>query len=973
MEDKRQYLVQEFIKRFGGPEEGVKLYYSPGRVNLIGEHIDYNGGKVFPCALTFGTWGAVRLREDRQLRFESVNFPHRVETSLDPVEYRKEDGWSNYPKGVIKEFLMRGVALTGMDIMVFGEIPNGSGLSSSASLEVLIATMLNDLFECHIDKVTLTQMCQHSENTFNGVNCGIMDQFSVGLGRENKAILLDCATLDYSYVPLELGKVSIVIGNTKKKRGLADSKYNERRAECEEALADLQKKLPIKALCDLTPAQFEENKHLIKNPVARRRAEHAVYENARVLEAVQVLGRGDIAAFGELMNQSHDSLRDLYEVTGVELDTMVEEARKIPGTLGSRMTGAGFGGCTVSLVKEDQVDEFIKQVGRAYKARTGLEGEFYVAKAGQGAQRVDEPIEFLVEELLAYGLSEKLIEKPDVVFVRNQLLELLKLSEPYGVTDGTQPCKAAFEKMKKDLGGGENGMPETEAMEKLGIHVIFDNGETADAAGDGMASAEAEKPVSGKAPDASTERYSPAPILDKILDYMVNTGLIEGESTDYRDLMDAKIMGFFVARPSEVAKEFEKLRQADPVKASEYFYHLSRASHYVMDERIEKNLYWQARTEYGDLEITINLSKPEKDPRVIAKMLQMKNAAYPKCLLCPENVGYQGRLGHPARQNLRQIPLEIQGEEWYLQYSPYTYYNEHCILLKGEHVPMKISELTFRRLFQFITLLPHYFMGSNAGLPVVGGSILTHEHYQGGHHVFPMEKASIRCEYKDRLAKDVKIAVVNWAMSCIRITGKNPEEVIRVASHLLTFWEGYSDPQVGIYAFTEEEKNGEKVRVPHNAITPIARRKADGAYELDLVLRNNLTSEEYPDGIFHPHPELHHIKKENIGLIEVMGLAVLPGRLQKELGLISEILCGLDEESLTKAQRESLVKHDPWISEMKARYGVVSSRDEAEKILKDEVGKIFAKVLEDCAVYKNDPSGLIGFDRFMLKAGLIRQ
>ena len=915
MKDNREYLVGEFIKRFGGTGEGIKLYYSPGRVNLIGEHIDYNGGKVFPCALTFGTWGAVRLRDDRALRFESVNFPHRVETSLDPVEYRKEDGWANYPKGVIKEFLMRGVKLSGMDIMVFGEIPNGSGLSSSASLEVLIATMLNDLFEARIDKVTLTKMCQHSENTFNGVNCGIMDQFSVGLGRENKAILLDCASLDYSYVPLELGPVAIVIGNTKKKRGLADSKYNDRRAECDQALADLKKKLPISALCDLTPQKFEENKRLIQNSTCRRRAEHAVYENARVLEAVKVLEKGDIEAFGELMNQSHDSLRDLYEVTGFELDTMVEEARKIPGTLGSRMTGAGFGGCTVNLVKEDQVNEFIEKVGEAYEKKTGLKPEFYVAKAGRGACRVDEPIEFLVEELLAYGLTEELIEKNDVVFVRNQLLDILKLQEPWKETNGTQPCAEAF-KMKEFY----------------------------------------------------RDHYTPQPILDKILDYMVDTGLIESESIDHRDLMDAKIMGLFVARPSEVARKFEELRKNDPVEASEYFYHLSRASHYVMDERIQKNLYWKAPTEYGDLEITINLSKPEKDPRVIAKMLKMKNAAYPKCLLCPENVGYAGRLGHPARQNLRQIPMELQGEEWYLQYSPYTYYNEHCILLKGEHVPMKITELTFRRLFQFITYLPHYFMGSNAGLPVVGGSILTHEHYQGGHHVFPMEKAYIRCEYRDRRVPNVKLAIVHWAMSCIRLTGKNPSEVIRIASHILTTWEAYSDPSVGVYAKTEEDGK----EVPHNAITPIARRTEDGGYELDLVLRNNLTSEEYPDGIFHPHPELHHIKKENIGLIEVMGLAVLPGRLQKELGLIRGILTGLDEEKLNDAQKQSLEKHEPWIQEMKARYGTELEDEDAEEILQKEVGQIFQKVLEDCAVFKNSPSGLIAFDKFMLKCGFTR-
>ena len=903
-------MQEEFKKLYG--EGDVTLYYAPGRVNLIGEHIDYNGGKVFPCALSFGTFGAVRVREDRKVRFASLNFPKTVEIELDNNEFDEKDDWANYPKGVIKEFQMRGHKLQGMDILVYGEIPNGSGLSSSASLEVLIAVMLNDLFGCDYDKVTMVQMCQHSENTFNGVNCGIMDQFAVGLGRESHAILLDCATLDYEYAPLDMNGVKLIIGNTKKRRGLADSKYNERRAECDGALADLQKKLDIQALCDLTPAEFEEHKCLIQGQLPQNRAEHAVYENARVNEAVTALKKGDMVRFGQLMNESHDSLRDLYEVTGMELDTMVEEARKIPGTLGSRMTGAGFGGCTVSLVKEEDVELFIEQVGKNYEARTGLKPEFYVADAGQGAGRVDAPIEFLLEELLAYGLDRKLIQDCDAPLVRNQLLELLQLEAPYGEMKGMLPCEAAF------------------AAARL-----------------------------------EAQADTPYPILKKILDYMVEHGLIEGESVTLRDLMDAKIMGFFTARPSEVANTFEFLCQEGPEKASEYFYNLSRNNHYVMSERIAKNLYWQTETPYGDLEITVNLSKPEKDPKEIAKLKFMKSSSYPKCLLCPENVGYAGRLNHPARQNLRQIPMNLQGEQWYLQYSPYVYYNEHCILLKGEHVPMKISELTFRRLIQFIEKLPHYFMGSNAGLPVVGGSILSHEHYQGGHHVFPMEKASVRQSYTHRSYPGVTISVVNWQMSCVRISGSDKEELIQLATHLLNFWEGYSDERVGIFAETDGQ--------PHNAITPIARFNAKGEYELDLVLRNNLCTEEYPDGVFHPHPHLHHIKKENIGLIEVMGLAVLPGRLQKELQLIQEILMGGNMEAFSAADQESLEKHLPWIERMQKKYGVVAEADKAEAIVKREVGEIFSQVLEDAGVYKNTPEGITAFDRFMLTAGCLRK
>lgn len=920
-------LLQEFINTYGQVEgsdtpvssqsaldQKVFTYYAPGRVNLIGEHIDYNGGKVFPCALSFGTYGLIRLRSDFTVRMKSLNMSKLVKIDLRDNHYDEKDGWGNYVKGVIKEFQDRQAALTGFDLLIYGEIPNGSGLSSSASLEVMIATMLNDVFKTGFDRVRLVQMCQHSENTFNGVNCGIMDQFAVGLGRQGKAILLDCNTLDYEYVPLDLKGVKIVIGNTKKRRGLADSKYNERRAECEEALKDLQTELPVKALCQLTPEEFEAHKHLIRRPVCRKRAEHAVYENARVLKAVQVLKEGNIAAFGKLMDQSHDSLRDLYEVTGTELDTMVEEARKIDGTLGSRMTGAGFGGCTVSLVRADAVDDFIRTVGQNYQKRTGLTPEFYVADAGQGAHRVDEPIELLVEELLAYGLDERLIEQADTVFVRNQLLEILGLSEPYPKTEGTLPCREAFRLERRQI---------------------------------------------------AHEDETPYPILSRILDYMCDRGMIEGDDTVRRDLMDARIMGLFVARPSTVAEKFRTLRIEDPEKASGYFYHLSRASHYVMAERIRKNLYWTVPTQYGDLEITINLSKPEKDPRVIATMLKTQKASYPKCLLCPENVGYPGRLDHPARQNLRQIPMMLEGEQWYLQYSPYTYYQEHCILLKESHVPMKIDELTFRRLFQFIEMMPHYFMGSNAGLPVVGGSILTHEHYQGGHHVFPMEKAAVRQRYMAPGHEGLTVNVLNWPLSAIRLSGKDREELIRMASHVLTFWEAYSDEKVGIYAFTGD--------TPHNAVTPIARFNQNGEYELDLVLRNNLTTDQYPLGVFHPHEDLWHIKKENIGLIEVMGLAILPGRLQKELSVISRILTGTKQESLSQAEKDMIEKHQPWIKDMLSRVSVPMDQQSADQLLKKEVGKIFEKVLEDAGVYKNDPNGIEAFQRFMLACGFVRK
>jgi UDPglucose--hexose-1-phosphate uridylyltransferase len=385
-----------------------------------------------------------------------------------------------------------------------------------------------------------------------------------------------------------------------------------------------------------------------------------------------------------------------------------------------------------------------------------------------------------------------------------------------------------------------------------------------------------------------------------------------------------------------------------------------------MQERIDKNLYWQTPTEYGNMEITINLSKPEKDPREIAKLKEIKSVAYPKCFLCPENVGYAGRLNHPARQNLRQLPVTLQGEQWYMQYSPYVYYQEHCILLKGEHVPMKITPVTFRRLFDFIDLLPQYFIGSNAGLPVVGGSILHHEHYQGGRHVFPMEKAEVIRTYTHPDFPGVAIGTLRWPLSTIRLHGASREEVAKLADRILEAWEAYSNPSIGIYASTEEGGKMEK----HNAITPIARFNQAGEYELDLALRNNITTKELPDGVFHPHPQYHHIKKENIGLIEVMGLAVLPGRLQQEIGCIQEILCGRPEADLSAAQRETLAKHQPWIDRLVAEHGTAMAKDEAEALLRTEVGQIFAKVLACCGVFKEDAEGQAAFDQFVQGVGM---
>lgn len=382
----KETVLKEFEKVFGDTD-GVKVFFAPGRVNLIGEHTDYNGGHVFPCALTIGTYAAARVRKDRRLRFYSMNFEQLgvIESSLDGLKPEKEADWTNYPKGVMWAFGERGFEIPqGMDILLNGNIPNGSGLSSSASVEVLTGAILRDFFGFQVSNQDLALIGQFSENKFNGVNCGIMDQFAIAMGKKEHAIFLDTADLSYAYVPVKLQKAKIVIACSNKKRGLGDSKYNERRSECETALAELQKVVDIKSLGELSEEQFEEYKYAIKDETRVRRAKHAVYENQRTLKAVKALEANDIAQFGQLMNASHVSLRDDYEVTGIELDTLVEEAWKVPGVIGSRMTGAGFGGCTVSIVEDAAIDTFKKQVGDAYLAKIGYAADFYVVEIGDG-------------------------------------------------------------------------------------------------------------------------------------------------------------------------------------------------------------------------------------------------------------------------------------------------------------------------------------------------------------------------------------------------------------------------------------------------------------------------------------------------------------------------------------------------------------------------------------------------------------
>ena len=440
-------------------------------------------------------------------------------------------------------------------------------------------------------------------------------------------------------------------------------------------------------------------------------------------------------------------------------------------------------------------------------------------------------------------------------------------------------------------------------------------------------------------------------VLGEMMDYAYEQGIMTENSIVYRDLFDTKIMSQLVPRPSEVIRTFQEKYERDPKEATDYFYKLSQDTDYIRRYRIKKDQKWISSTKYGDLDITINLSKPEKDPKAIAAAKNAKQSGYPKCLLCRENEGYAGRVNHPARQNHRIIPVTINGSDWGFQYSPYVYYNEHCIVFNSKHVPMKIEHDTFCKLFDFVKEFPHYFVGSNADLPIVGGSILSHDHFQGGHYEFAMAKAPVERQFKVAGFEDVETGVVNWPMSVIRISHEDPGRLVAFADVILEKWRGYTDEDAFIYAETDGE--------PHNTITPIARKRGD-KFELDLVLRNNITTEEHPLGVYHPHAKLHHIKKENIGLIEVMGLAVLPARLKEEMEHLAEAILAGDDIR----KDEELAKHADWVEEFLPRYHEVS-KDNITEILHKEIGNVFMEVLEDAGVYKRDEKGQAAFDRFL--------
>ena len=439
-------------------------------------------------------------------------------------------------------------------------------------------------------------------------------------------------------------------------------------------------------------------------------------------------------------------------------------------------------------------------------------------------------------------------------------------------------------------------------------------------------------------------------VLKGLLDEAVARGIIE-DSIVYRDLFDTKLMNCLMPRPAQVQEEFALRYEVSPKEATDYFYKLSQDSDYIRRYRIAKDRKWKVDSAYGEIDITINLSKPEKDPKAIAAAKNAKASAYPKCQLCMENEGYAGRVNHPARENHRIMPITVNDSAWGFQYSPYVYYNEHCIVFNGEHTPMKIERATYVKLFDFVKLFPHYFLGSNADLPIVGGSILSHDHFQGGHYTFAMAKAGMEETFEIKGYEDVEAGIVKWPLSVLRLRSKDETRLIDLGTHILDAWRGYTDEAAFVFAETDGE--------PHNTITPIARKVGD-TYELDLALRNNITTEEHPLGVYHPHAERHNIKKENIGLIEVMGLAVLPARLKEEMEILADYL--VEGEEIRS--NEKIEKHADWVNSFLPKYDAITSEN-VMSILEEEVGIVFTKVLEDAGVFKCTPEGRAAFKRFI--------
>ena len=836
------------------------VYFSPGRINLIGEHIDYNGGYVLPCSLDLGITGAFKVRADAIIQCRSMEFPEQGTITFSVTDATKCNNWTDYVKGILLALGYKG----GFDLLIQSTLPVGAGLSSSASLELLVATFINDQMHLGLTPIQLALISQQVENKYIGVQCGIMDQFAVAMGTPNHALLLDTKSLSYELLPLKLDEVEIVIANTNKSRALAESKYNERRSECEKVLQLLKNQYPITHLCELPIIELDHALSLVKDEVLKRRFRHVVTEHDRTLRTKEALLSHNKNSFGVLLNESHESLRDDYQVSCYELDTMVDLLRE-HHALGARMTGAGFGGCAIALMKRETIASELMQIEVKYYNRTHLRPTFYRAKIGGGAKCITFSIDQCLSELTDYALNHHLFDGCERTYRINQLLGLFALED-------------------------------------------F-------------------KLVAGETRDLDD-------ILDDLTDYAIDKHLLVDDSIFDQDQWKAKVMDCVCESPKMVMERF--YHQSTPEQATSFLYDYAKASHYIQTKRIESNISWIHPNRYGHFIITINMSKPEKDPKMIARLLEQDSHEYPKCQLCIENEGFQGTSTKESRQNMRLIPITLKGDRWYFQYSPYSYYHEHAIVLDEVHTPMVINRQTFEKLIAFLKQFPHYFVGSNADLPIVGGSILNHNHFQCGKAKMPIEDVKETLVYTH---KEVKVYRLDWPLSTIRLVSSSEKQLIDFSTSILEKWQKYENKALNIV----------NSPILHNTITPISRF-GEGEWIMDLILRNNFTTEALPLGVFHPRPSLHHIKKENIGLIEAMGLAILPSRLKTELQLIQDVLVG------KTVANSSLDKHQDWIRQLKQQPKVD---------LYHEVGEKFTQVLEDAGVFKQDTVGIQAFIDFI--------
>ena len=866
-------IEKEFFKKFGHLSDVSG--FAPGRVNLIGEHTDYTGGLVFPVALNKGTYALARKRNDCKWQFYSMNFKEDNIISLEnDFSYKDEDKWANYPKGIISIMKDKGFTFQhGLDLLYYGDIPNGAGLSSSASIEMVTCTIVNEIFSLNLREKDFIEISKLAENNYMGVPCGIMDQFIIGMGKKNFGLLLNTDDLSFEHIPINFQNHEFLIIDSKVERKLSDSQYKKVTQDISRSISKLKEK-KIKAINQLEVDDLKDLEGLLLEDELKK-IKHIVTENDRTLKGSLAIKNSDVGTFGKYMIHSHMSLKNDLGVSLDPMDYLVEASLSL-GALGARMTGAGFGGCLVVLIPKAIKVNFVEEIINKYFKKYKVKAKVYEVISDSGC-RVLPSINRLydgIKGFLWYGQQNNLISKEDLNYKRNQLLEYLKIND------------------------------------------FQDNSETSFSIDD----------------------------LCIILEIIVYEKLASREIDNTIHSKLAFITGLFgliTPLPSQVISKYNGIYIKSKESATDYFYDLCKKVAYIQED---KNMKWIHSTSFGDLKMTINMSKPEKDPRAIAEALKVRDIKYPKCLLCITNEGYSGRLDHPARQNLRLIPMTINKETWFFQYSPYAYYQEHGILIHENHKAMEISKETFSDMLDFVKQIPHYFIGSNADLPIVGGSILSHAHYQFGRKVLPIMKANEESKWLHHTYKSVQASIVKWPLSVIRLKSKNEEELLKLCGELLNLWRNYNDASVDIIAYSNEES--------HNTLTPICYYEKD-YFVFDLILRNNRTSKDFPHGIFHFHEAIHGIKKENIGLIEAMGLAVLPSRLHKEIEIILKYL---NENNACNADMQIINKHKTIIESLETH-----SLEEVQ----DKIGALFLKGLHHCGVFKVNPKGREAFKSFL--------